>query len=523
MLLFGAHANGQVNVKFRYSDDADKVEDVVLDSFEQLNPYLDAKVAEAFQIGYLSFSIDSIRLGDGNTQVFVFSGKLFDLERSLSSSELKALSKNLEELENSGFPFARAVIKSSLDSIGLEQVIAIDQGPFIRTDSLVLLKEEVKLNHGILARHIGFQKNSPYSEIQIRDVDRRLRSLPFLQVVRPTSVVFARDMARVLVGVDERNANQVDGIVGFQPDAEGRTVFTGEFKLGLHNAMNHLDKIDLLWQRVADNTQRLDLGLRIPYLFKSSLGVDAKMSQYRQDSTFNEVSLKAGLFTVLENGDRFEGNIESRTVNNLLNDLMAPRVSSSTIQYGILYHQVRLDDIYNPLSGRKGAIGISYGDKEVSSAEQESEPGKIGQWIARAELHKFSRLGKRSTLMIRANSYHMESDQIIFNELERIGGLKTLRGMDEQSIRASSYLVLTGEYRALTGERSFLSAFFDQGFYQYKTIDESGSDRPYGLGVGASIESGAGVLSLNYALGSQFGQALDLSTGKVHFGYSALF
>jgi hypothetical protein len=139
------------------------------------------------------------------------------------------------------------------------------------------------------------------------------------------------------------------------------------------------------------------------------------------------------------------------------------------------------------------------------------------------DLKHFIPLGKRSTLLVRAHAFHQEADIILFKELQRIGGLFTLRGMDELSIRASSYGIMTAEYRFLTDERAYISAFTDLAYHSAEINNLTQEDTPYGVGLGTAFDTGGGVFTLSYALGSQFGAPLSFRTGKIHFGFIALF
>ena len=43
------------------------------------------------------------------------------------------------------------------------------------------------------------------------------------------------------------------------------------------------------------------------------------------------------------------------------------------------------------------------------------------------------------------------------------------------------------------------------------------------FGAGINIDTTAGILSLNYAIGNQFNNGFDSRSGKIHFGLTALF
>ncbi len=109
------------------------------------------------------------------------------------------------------------------------------------------------------------------------------------------------------------------------------------------------------------------------------------------------------------------------------------------------------------------------------------------------------------------------------NELFRIGGLKTLRGFDEESIFASTYFIPTFEYRFLFAQNSNLLLFAEGAWYENNSNRKYVKDIPLSVGAGINFETKAGILTLNYAIGNQFGNGFDARSGKIHFGLTALF
>ena len=124
----------------------------------------------------------------------------------------------------------------------------------------------------------------------------------------------------------------------------------------------------------------------------------------------------------------------------------------------------------------------------------------------------------RSAIKIGAQSGFISGEGLFQNELFRIGGLKTLRGFDEESIRASAYTIGTVEYRYLFEQNSYLFFFGDAAYYERHGVDGFVHDTPYGFGTGISFETKAGIFSLSYALRKQFGNPIYLRAGKIHFG-----
>ena len=147
------------------------------------------------------------------------------------------------------------------------------------------------------------------------------------------------------------------------------------------------------------------------------------------------------------------------------------------------------------------------------------------QYSSEIEAMLFIPIKNRGTIKIGNQSAWLENSTLFLNDLYRIGGLKTLRGFDEESILASIYSIFTLEYRFLFEENSYLFFFSDAAYYENRGISFSGDryDAPYSIGTGISFQTKAGIFSINYALGSQYGNAIDLRRGKVHFGIVSHF
>ena len=117
----------------------------------------------------------------------------------------------------------------------------------------------------------------------------------------------------------------------------------------------------------------------------------------------------------------------------------------------------------------------------------------------------------------------MVNNTLFRNELYRIGGIKSLRGVDEASVVCSSFAIGTVEYRFLFEENSNFFLFVDQAWWEDQSQAQLLTDSPIGFGAGTSFETKAGIFGLTYALGQQFDNPLQLRGGKLHFGFTSLF
>ena len=100
----------------------------------------------------------------------------------------------------------------------------------------------------------------------------------------------------------------------------------------------------------------------------------------------------------------------------------------------------------------------------------------------------------------------------------RLGGLTTIRGFNEESIYASQYGIGTVEYRYLYEKNANIRIFSDLGLIKNQSYS-SDFNFYVGFGIGASLETKAGIFNIDYAMGKQENQILQLSDAKVHIGY----
>ncbi|MCB0484140.1 MAG: BamA/TamA family outer membrane protein, partial [Flavobacteriales bacterium] len=207
-----------------------------------------------------------------------------------------------------------------------------------------------------------------------------------------------------------------------------------------------------------------------------------------------------------------------------------PEISDIRISsYGLGGKTIRLDYRLNPRKGFKAEGDFSFGEREIlrnariNKAVYDSINLKSLRYKGRGEAALFVPVAGRSALMLGLKGGYVVSDRLFANELFRIGGMRVLRGFDEESVFASSYAIGTLEFRYLLEKNSFFHLFFDGGWYENAAAPQLISDTPYGFGSGVTFETKIGIFSLSYALGRQFNNPILLRTGKIHFGFVNYF
>lgn len=515
---------------------------------------LDAVRAAMYTAGYLEASVDSCtsggdtvrcrmhlgpvyrwaRLSQGNLPPEVASAAGFR-ERSYRGRPVtprqmaRLFSSLLHHYENNGHPFAAIRLKDlEQRDDGLRADLHLAPGRLVIFDSVVV-RGSAKVDPRYLHAHIGIRPGDRYSEDLVKALPNRIRELPFVTSKQAPYILFSEEQNKVYLFLDAKKASSFNGVLGVQPDpVSGDVRLTGDLDLRLRNSLKRGEAINLNWRSLQDGTQDLKVGLNMPFVLRSPFGTDLTLKLFKRDTTFLEVVSRAALEYLLPKGDKvgvFINNKSNKRLGRLL--IATPGAADVKIlSYGLALTRERFDYRFNPRKGTGIVLDGSVGTKRSNTAtltDTTAREVRTVQYDLNADLVQHVPIGKRGTVRLAAKGGAMVNDVLYSNELYRIGGLKTLRGMDEASIYCSAYAIGTIEYRFLFEENSNFFLFVDQGWWEDRSQETAPNDTPLGFGTGTSFETKAGIFSLTYALGRQFNNPIDLRSGKIHFGFTSLF
>lgn len=433
--------------------------------------------------------------------------------------------------ENNGYPFA--VVK--LDSIAIsgnsiEAQLWLTKQSEEKIDSIII-KGTLKIAPVYIYSYLGIKPGSPYNEAQLKKVNTRIAELPFLRSSKPATILFTNKFNKLVLYLEKKQASQFDGIIGILPDNKtGRILFTGDVRLKLQNGLGKGELIDLNWRRLQSQTQDLKLRFVYPFILRTPFGLDYNFKLYKRDTTFLDVNQNLGLQYMLSGGNYLKLFYANKTATLLSTkglEYLTTLPANADMQintYGIGWRYERLDYRLNPRKGLSLAGNMGIGTKSIKKNAQLNpvvyEKLKLNstQYTAGFEGNLFIPVLERSTIKAGLQAAFLYNETIFQNELFRIGGLKTLRGFDEESIFASAFSIITLEYRYLLEQNSYLYIFGDGAYYESNNVQSFVHDTPIGFGAGISFETKAGIFSINYALGKQFDNPIQLKSGKIHFG-----
>lgn len=493
-----------------------------------------------------SANIDEELIRAAGFKESAFEGKQFNPQIYTNRVE-----RMLSYFENNGYPFATISLDSvELDTTGgLSAVITLEKGKYIVFDS-VNMAGDVQIHRNFLQKYLGVKPGAVYQEALLKNADSRLSQLLFLKVGKPSGVYFYGNKAKPLLYLQNRKASSVDGIIGFAPNSavNNKLLLTGEANLRLQNLFQRGISFDLNYRSFLASSQDLRIKTVLPYILNTSLAFDYELNLLKLDSTFLDVRNEIGLQYRFIGADYFKFfySVQNATlikVDTLQIIKTKSLPTSSDLlnqQYGVGVKLNRYDYFFNPRKGYSVegtfAVGIKKIVRNPTIDELRFADGRGGQlsiydtinlqhvqYRMQAQADWFIPLGRYFTLKNQLLGGHNVAENLFFNELFRIGGIRTLKGFDEQSIFASSYIIANTELRYLLQQNSNVLLFWNGAWYRNTVRRPSVTDKPYGFGAGLNFETGAGIFALYYAVGSEFGQAIQFENAKIHFGFTALF
>jgi len=470
---------------------------------------------------------------------------------SIFSSELKYAQKNgynhndfskcvealLVDCENNGLPFASI----ALDSIYYKEDLLyanllFTEGPLIKYDTLLLVGKNLKTKRAFLENYLKIKKGQTYDERKVKSIYAQLNQIPFIQAEQPI-IYFADNKAIIEISIKERNSNFADGVIGFLPNANNskQILFTGEFNLQLLNLFGKARSFKAEWKSFQKASQLLNLEYNQPNFLSTAFDIGGVFQFFKQDSSFFTLNRALNIAYRLPNGFKFTyqvANLSSRIGSSsvLKNATSLPAFADyNIITNGLALDYLKLDHLYFTKKGKKLRINFSAGNKIISknSTFKPELYDKISLKSPQFKLQflydQYVPIKKNATFLIKTVAGKIFNKNLLSNDLYRLGGLKSLRGFNENFFYASDFAQCGVEFRQYFDQNSYLMAFAEQSYLYYSLPSQSFEDTPFAAGGGISFLAGPGVFSFVYALGKSKLQTFSWSQSKVHFGFVSRF
>jgi len=423
---------------------------------------------------------------------------------------VRLINEILEYYENNGYPFIRLKLDSTdIQSDSLYAALNINPGPYRQTDSIIV-KSETKIPIGYVRYHLGLKRGKPYNEEHLHNIKNAANNEGTFGVSRSPQVLFQKQKTTVFVYLDKQNSNRISGIAGINTKDDGSVFFTGELDLSLRHVFKAAEKIEFNWLSPRSGSQQLNLDLDFPFLFKSPVGFIFNFNLYREDTLFSNRNFLIGLSLRPTAKAGLSISFQDKKSGNLQGDVGFANVQTKYVLLSTYYNN--LNHNFLPTKGNIINVSLGQGSRNSSNLKQT-------QYTALFHLRSFFTIYKGSKFFISLKGEGLFNTPLVTNELYRIGGVKSIRGFNEQSIFASQYAFAQFEYRYFLDRLTYAFLFFDGGYAQNTVPTQTVENILMGAGLGFSFYTKGGIFSIAFAVGQQNGSGFNLNNSKVHIGY----
>ncbi len=466
--------------------------------------------------------VDSLRAAQIKQHFDYRTGRTLDtglFERDLDDA--------LTRLEKMGHPFSRfdlyaMELDSSQSSIGLTWKTSL--GPQLIVKEITILGNDLTKDYVIL-RTIKIKPDQLYDYNKVSQIKQRLMKSGFFEQVEEPQVFWTSgNEGGLLIEVKEGNASKFDGVLGYNPgtDDEGGYL-TGLVDIALGNLFGTGRALSIHWQKRDRESQDLSLHYREPWVAGWPLAIGFGFEQLIQDSTYIQRNLSVDFsFPIYDNftaiGSVSRNEISPDSLGSYLLGIPKSRTLNAAI--GLTYDT--RDDRINPQNGVYYETEIESGVKTNLGPQNLMEMLELREDVNNKRLSLdvefYQLLFKRQVLAVTLHGRQVRSNEkyIPVSDQYRLGGTRSLRGFREDQFRGSGIAWSNLEYRYIMGRRSWAFLFLDTGYYFSETQSGVNEDYKIGYGFGFRLETGLGIMGIDYGLGR--GETDGLFSGMLHVG-----
>ena len=537
------------------------VEEQIFSDSLAKDTFIRAKMQELYQLGYLDpiqsillqsrdslwLRVDTgkkfewVNLRQGNVEAVVLVKAGADLRRfkqkPFDYGQVYSLFESIiKESENKGYPFASVKLDSlEREGNGFSGALNLDLGPFITFDTLKVTGNS-KTKSRFLSNFLQIRPGDPFSQKKVQNGIQQIRNLPYIRWSEEPELSFQNEEATLYLPINDRKINSIDGIIGFLPNEleGGRLLVTGQFDVMLYNLGGTGRNYELHWQRFNQFSQNLKVAALEPMLLGSMIDMEVSFSLLKEDTTFLNRDFRIS-FGYRFNADGYLKFFTRRQAGDLLTasglgEIAAlPEAGDFRFNnYGLNYAHYWLDDVFFPRRGAFAQMEFAIGNKNliqntaIPSSLYEGVVLRSLQYYMEGRIEKHFYFNPLWGLFARLSGGFVQNENLLLNDLFRLGGLKSIRGFNENFFFANNFVYLNVEPRFYFDTYSYFMIFADMGRLE-NNVQGLPVDNTLSAGMGFSLETGNGIFNFVYGLGGSNVQDFAINLSKIHFGYTGRF
>jgi outer membrane protein assembly factor BamA len=421
-------------------------------------------------------------------------------------------------LASQGDPFARVrlVDINPIREDALQARLSIDRGEARRIDSIVVKGYE-KFPPSYIKHYAGIRLGNTFQQEELIRQNQNLDNLGFARAIKSPEALFEPEKTTVYLYLEKEQNNLFDGILGFNTEEDtGNLVLNGYLNLELNNNLNFGEQLRINYKADGRDQQNFLVSTRLPYLFRSPVGVELALRIFRRDSTFSTTDQQAKIsYQFNPRSSAFVGYRGYESSNLLDDPAVIPEVDDYDARFftsGVAFYDQQGSQLFPVKTSIE--LNTEIGQRSTSTEEE-------SQWKLGVDVFHIFNLNQDNSIYLGNATRYLNSDTYLVNELFRLGGINSIRGFNENAIDASLYSVLNTEYRYRFNPGLYVHSIIDLGYVENQPQDLK--EKLYSFGFGMGLMSKAGLLKIILANGNSEGQNVQFSNTKIHLSLTSRF
>ena len=436
--------------------------------------------------GFLCFSQEKTNFFYINTQ----KGEI-----QLIPNEIEIYLKNkVIFYENKGFPFTEVKLENIK---GNKADLIVNTGELYTIDSLIIVGN-TNITEKQLFNLIGIRKGDIYIQKKLDNINKILEETPYLKQTKEYSFVFHNNSADIYFYLEKVSKNYIDGLVGFSKDGEKITL-NGDLNLRLQNTLNQGEVIQIDWNSIQDDYQKMKGDVFFPSILNSKIGSSFNLDVYKKHHNFTNTHSKFS----------FHVPVQSK---NHLNLIYQKKISIS-----------EQDDLENSNINTVGlGVNIKLKNWEILSNNYfgiKANSNKSRYTNLNLKTNYKINVSKKSEWGLHSNTELLFSENLQENELLFIGGSSSLKGFKENEIRTSKFSVFSSELTYKLDNNTSVLLFGQHSFYR----ESNSTKQANSIGIGTDLKSRNRIIYLQYAIGFSKDKSFNFQNGMIHVGIKNTF
>ena len=335
----------------------------------------------------------------------------------------------------------------------------------------------------------------------------------FARNIKDPEILFTKDSSSLYLYIDKIRRNTFDGFLSFDTDENsGRINIEGYAKINLINTFNGGEKINFDFRSQKNQDRSLNSDVYIPYVFGSPLNLKYGLNLIQKDSSYTS---NENLIDI----DMIFGNIRSglglQTNKSTSEEAIENVENFKSKLINVFSEYIILDDS-DQLIPELFKISLRYGS---GLKEQSGEKTNFSKYSV--ELHRKFNLSSKFKLQSSITRRKINSKNLVNNELLRFGGYNSIRGYDENSIFTDGYTLLKTSLNYYLNDTIYIYTIFDLANYSNEILDLD--EDIYSGGLGFSLRTENGIISISYSKGNRWGNSFNLKNAKINVIFITFF